>query len=328
MKYVFGPVPSRRLGQSLGIDTIPLKTCNWNCIYCQLGRSKPLNNERKDYIPLSEIISEVKNGLASHLQEEIDWVTFVGSGEPTMHAGIGWLIKEVKKFTDIPIAVITNGSLLFLQSVRTALVNADAVLPSLDAGTPQLYKKINRPHPDVPFERFVDGLIAFRHEFKGQLWVEVMLVKGVNDTEAALKDIAKIMKEVQPDKIHIAMPTRPPAEAWVKPPSEEGIMRATAILGESAQVIHPKEDRFDLSGSDNLLDAIIGIITRHPLSEEQLIRAITRFSAEQRAKTLDDLQASNQAQVIERFGQKFWCVSSSFFPDSRQYKYEYKENVS
>lgn len=316
MKYVYGPVPSRRLGQSLGIDTIPLKTCNWNCIYCQLGRSKPLHNERKDYIPLSEIISEVKRALDSHNPEEIDWVTFVGSGEPTLHAGIGWLIKEVKKITDIPVAVITNGSLLFLQSVRKAVSIADAVLPSFDAGTPELYKKINRPHPDVPFERFLDGLIAFRNEFNGQLWVEVMLVKDMNDTEEALKDVAKGLEQVQPDKVHINLPTRPPAEDWVKTPSEEGIMRATAILGKVAQVIHPQEGKFDLSGSENVVDAIIGIVTRHPMSEKQLLRALASFPNDQRDQIIDTLKITSQVQIIERYGKKFWCGAPSVFPDT------------
>jgi wyosine [tRNA(Phe)-imidazoG37] synthetase (radical SAM superfamily) len=310
-------VPSRRLGQSLGIDTIPPKTCNWNCVYCQLGRSKPLHNERKDYYPLSDMISEIKGALGSIKPEEVDWISFVGSGEPTLHAGIGWLIKEVKKLTDIPVAVITNGSLLFLQSVRKALAAADAVLPSLDAGTPELYKKINRPHPDVPFNRFLDGLIAFQHEFKGHFWLEVMLVKDLNDTQEALTDIAKAIAEIKPDKVHIGVPTRPPAERWVMPPSEEGIMRATAILGEKTNVIHPQEGHFDLSRNDNVVEAIIGIITRHPISEYQLLRAIASFPDEERTKIIDALQTSNQAQVVERFGQKFWCTTSSFFPDTR-----------
>lgn len=316
MNYIFGPVPSRRLGQSLGIDTIPLKTCNWNCVYCQLGRSKPLQNERKVYIPPGEIISEVKTVLASHQPGEIDWITFVGSGEPTLHAGLEVLIQEVKGFTDIPVAVITNGSLLFIQSVRDALVQADAILPSLDAGTPQLFKKINRPHPGVPFERYADGLITFQQEYKGQLWVEVMLVNGLNDTKEALVDIAKILTEVQPDKIHIGMPTRPPVEAWVKPPDEEGIMRSIAILGEVAQVIHPQEGLFDLSGSENAVDAIIGIITRHPMSEDQLLTALNQFPAGEREKTIEALIVSKQAQLIERFGKKFWCATPSVFPDS------------
>jgi wyosine [tRNA(Phe)-imidazoG37] synthetase (radical SAM superfamily) len=316
MNYAFGPVPSRRLGQSLGIDTIPLKTCNWNCIYCQLGRSKPLQNERKVYVPPKEIISEVKTALTSHQPGEIDWITFVGSGEPTLHAGIDRLIKEVKEFTNIPVAVITNGSLLFEQSVRDALYQADAVLPSLDAGTPQLYKKINRPHPSVPFERYVNGLISFRQDYESQFWVEVMLINGLNDTQEALTDIAKILTDVQPDKIHIGMPTRPPVEAWVKPPDEEGIMRAIAILGEVAQVIHPQEGLFDLSGSENAVDAIIGIITRHPMSEDQLLSALTQFPPEERERIIESLLASKKTQRVERFGNKFWCAAPSVFPDS------------
>jgi len=162
MNYVFGPVPSRRLGQSLGVDTIPLKTCNWNCVYCQLGRTMPVTHDLQEYFPSEAILAEIKYALASHEPGDIDWITFVGSGEPTLHAGLGWLIQETKALTIKPIAVITNGSLLYLPSVRQALVEADAVLPSLDAGTPQLYRQINRPHPEATFERLVDGLTAFR----------------------------------------------------------------------------------------------------------------------------------------------------------------------
>jgi wyosine [tRNA(Phe)-imidazoG37] synthetase (radical SAM superfamily) len=318
MEYVFGPVPSRRLGQSLGIDTIPLKTCNWNCVYCQLGRSKPLCNERRDYIPLHVIMSQVERALASHDPEEIDWVTFVGSGEPTLHAGIGWLIQEVKKLTNLPVAVITNGSLLFLPSVRKGLVEADAVLPSLDAGTAELYKKINRPHPDVAFEEYVGGLINFRQEYKGRYWLEVMLVHGLNDTEESLGEIAKWIEKIRPDKIHIGLPTRPPAEKWVLPPDKEGVMRATAILGEVAVVAPPGEGKFVLSESESVVDAIIDIITRHPMSQEQLLRTLADFPSKKRMEILAVLESSEKAQVIERFGQQFWCAAPSVFPDTRK----------
>ncbi|HRE29884.1 MAG TPA: radical SAM protein, partial [Anaerolineales bacterium] len=129
MQYVYGPIPSRRLGQSLGIDLIPLKTCNWNCVYCQLGRSVPLTNERKEYAPRAEVLAEARAALAAHPAGAIDWVSFVGSGEPTLHSGIGWLIREVQAGTDRPVAVITNGSLLHLPEVRRDLATADAVLP-------------------------------------------------------------------------------------------------------------------------------------------------------------------------------------------------------
>jgi wyosine [tRNA(Phe)-imidazoG37] synthetase (radical SAM superfamily) len=318
VKYVFGPVPSRRLGKSLGIDTIPLKTCNWNCVYCQLGRSKPLTNQRKDYIPLSEIISEVEKALATKKTEEIDWITFVGSGEPTLHAGIGWLIKEVKKLTDIPVAVITNGSLLFLKSVRKALYEADAVLPSLDAGTEKLYKKINRPHPDISFNRHLEGLIEFQKEYRGKFWLEVMLVHCLNDTAEALREIASVIETIQPDKVHIGILTRPPVEKWVQPPDQEGIMRATSVLGEVAHVIHPQEGVFDLRGNKDYVEALIGIITRHPMSEEQLSRALGILPGGERDQVFASLATSSKVQIIERFGRRFWCAAPSVFPDTEK----------
>jgi len=227
MAYVFGPVPSRRLGQSLGVDTIPLKTCNWNCVYCQLGRSEPLIDERRDYIPREIIMAEVEEALRSHRPGEIDWVTFVGSGEPTLHSGLGWLIRQVKTLTEIPVAVITNGSLLYLPAVREELAPADAVLPTLDAGSAWLYRQINRPYPALTFERLVDGLKAFRQTYRGKLWIEVMLVKGLNDGEQALRDLAAVLREIGPDEVHVLLPDRPPAETWVQPTDEEGLLRAS-----------------------------------------------------------------------------------------------------
>lgn len=315
MKYVFGPVPSRRLGQSLGIDTIPLKTCNWNCVYCQMGRTQPMTNERKEYLPTQEILTEVKEALDAHKPGEIDWVTFVGSGEPLLHSRIGYLIRTVKGLTDLPVAVITNGSLFYLPEVWEELVAADAVLPTLDAGTEKLYRQINRPHPDVTFDRLIQGLIAFRREYRGRLWVEVMLVKDLNDGEAALDKIAFILNRVQPDEVHINLPTRPPAETWVQPPTEEGLMRAQAILGNVAKVVHPSGGEFDLSGYKSVVDAIIGIITRHPMRQVELERTLERWSPGQVDQALADLEASGRAQVVERFGTRFWSSAPSHYPD-------------
>jgi len=323
MKYVFGPVPSRRLGQSLGIDTIPLKTCNWNCVYCQLGRTVPLTNRRQEYFPRDEILAEVQQALAAHKPGEIDWVTFVGSGEPALHAGLGWLIQKVKELTDtstgsvhrLPVAVITNGALLYLPEVREELAAADAVLPTLDAGNAKLYRKINRPHPDITFERLVDGLIAFREEYQGKLWVEVMLVRGLNDTEEALFEIAAVLKRVQPDEVHINLPTRPPVETWVQPPSEEGLMRALAILGEIARVVHPAEGSFDLSGFESIVDAIVSIITRHPMNEAELRRTLEKWTPGQVDKALQELSSSGRAQVVERYGARFWSASPAHYPE-------------
>ena len=325
MKSVYGPVPSRRLGQSLGIDPIPLKTCNWNCVYCQLGRTRPVVNERKDYVPPGEILAQVREALAVHApgetalasraQRRIDWVTFVGSGEPLLHASLGWLIRQVKSLTELPVAVITNGSLLYLPEVREELAIADAVMPSLDAGTAKLYRQTNRPHPGATFERLFRGLKAFRQEYNGNLWVEVMLVKGLNDTEEALRDIATALRQIRPDEVHINLPTRPPAETWVQPPDENGLMRATAILGSIANVVHPIEGTFDLSGYDSLVDAVIGIITRHPMRQEELERTLARSRPGSVRQVLAELESSGQAQVVERYGVRFWSAAPSYYPD-------------
>ena len=318
MKYVFGPVPSRRLGKSLGIDPLPLKTCNWNCVYCQLGRSLPLTNQRHEYFPRQEIISEVEQALKAHAPGDIDWVTFVGSGETTLHAGIGWLIRQVKVRTHLPVAVITNGSLLYLPEMRRELSPADAVLPSLDAGNSRLYRKINRPHPEVSFKRLIEGMTAFRKEYQGKLWVEVMLVRGLNDTEDALREIAARLENIQPDEVHILQPDRPPGEPWVQPPDEEGLIRTRTILGEVAQVIHPASGSFDLSGAESLLEAVIGIITRHPMREAELIASLEHYSPGDVVTTLEALRNSGKAQVVERLGIRFWSASPAHYPAAEQ----------
>jgi wyosine [tRNA(Phe)-imidazoG37] synthetase (radical SAM superfamily) len=318
MNYVFGPVPSRRLGQSLGIDTIPLKTCNWNCVYCQLGRTQPLVHERKAYFPAAEILAEVRQLLDSHQPGEIDWVTFVGSGEPLLHADLGWMLRQVKTMTELPVAVITNGSLLNRPEVREELSMADAVLPTLDAGSTHLFRQINRPYPELTFIKQVNGLVAFRDEYMGNLWVEVMLVRGLNDTPQALRDLARALLEVRPDAVHLTLPVRPPAETWVEPPTEEGLMRAIAILGEIAEVVHPAEGRFDLRGYEEPIDAMLGIITRHPVRQEELDRALMFWPPEEVRHALEELINNRSIQVIERYGTKFFCSGLASYPNHRQ----------
>lgn len=320
MKHIFGPIPSRRLGQSLGIDPVPFKTCNWNCVYCQLGRSVPLINTRKEYFPKSEIISEVRAALTARQPEEIDWITFVGSGETTLHNGIGWLIRKVKSFAQYPVAVITNGSFLYLPEVREELQAADAVLPTLDAGNTKIYRKINRPWPELTFERMVDGLISFKKSYRGVLWVEVMLVQGLNDSQEALIDIAEILDRIQPDQIQINVPARPPAESWVHPPNQEVLVLARNILGEIAYLIPPAMGVFDLAGEDSLVESILGIITRHPMNEPELHETLARKCPGQGSMILDKLMSSGESQIIERYGERFWVSADAKFSKHSAYR--------
>jgi len=273
-------------------------------------------NERKHYYAPEDILAEVEQTLADHKPGEIDWITFVGSGETTLHSGIGKLIRDAKALTKLPIAVITNGSLLYLLEVRKALSAADAVLPSLDAGNPQLYRHINRPHPGAKYDRLLEGLIAFRNEYQGKFWVEVMLVRDLNDKEFALRELSIALQDIQPDEVHLLQPTRPPAESWVQPPDEEGLLRAAAILGEVAKIVYPASGIFDLSGSITLTEAVIGIITRHPIPETELVHALESWSPDEVAATLSQLEQSGRAQRIERFGTLFWSAASGYYANS------------
>jgi len=309
--FVFGPVPSRRLGRSLGIDPVPLKTCNWNCVYCQLGRSVPVTNERKDYWPPGQIVAEVRRVLQTRSEREIDWVTFLASGEPTLHASLGRMIRDVKAITQIPVAVIINGALLYRPDAQEDLMAADAVLPSLDAGTAALYRAINRPHPECTFDRLVNGLLEFRRAYQGKMWVEVMVVKGLNDTEEALRDLAGLFHKLQPDQVHLTTPVRPPAEPWVEPPDEQGMQRARSFLREWVQPEGLGAGIVKLSGIESLPDALVAVVSRHPMTEAELLRLLPDRSREEVHRALSQLLESGRLQVVERYGQQFWASGRS-----------------
>jgi wyosine [tRNA(Phe)-imidazoG37] synthetase (radical SAM superfamily) len=309
MEAVFGPVPSRRLGQSLGIDLVPFKTCNWNCVYCQLGRTSPFTLERREYMPKTEILVQVQEALTAHAPGEIDWVTFVGSGETCLHSELGWLINAVKQETEIPVAVITNGSLLHLPEVRRALLAADAVMPSLDAASERLYRKINRPHHSLTLEILIGGLKAFRAEYGGQLWAEVMLIKDLNDGVPELKALAAVLEDIGADEIHLLLPTRPPAEAWVEPPDEVSLQRAQFILGKRARLIDETDGTFDLSAEGSVTEALRSILTRHPMCESDLLTTLEKWLPGQSVQTLENLSAAGQIQSVIRRGQRFWSVA-------------------
>ena len=316
LKHTYGPIPSRRLGKSLGVDPISLKTCNWNCVYCQLGRTSPPTTERREYFPAEEIVAEIECALAQHSPGEIDWITFAGSGEPTLHSSIGWIIRRIKSMTKLPVAVITNGSLLYQPDVRHEIRAADAVLPSLDAGSEEVFLKVNRPHASLSFAQHVGGLIAFREEYDGELWVEVMLVHGLNDSEAALTDLAAVLRRARPDEVHINMPVRPPCEPWVKPAENRALRRAVTVFSEIAHVVRPVAGDFDLTGFDNVVDAILAVITRHPMSEAELVATLDLWSPGEVGEALGALRSDDRAQVVTRFGQRFWSSAGALFVDA------------
>lgn len=266
IQYVYGPVPSRRLGISLGISPIPKKTCNYSCIYCQLGRTDRMTNTRRMFFPVEDIMDEFDEALKSNI--EFDVITIVGEGEPTLYLGLGELILEIKKRTSKPVAVITNGALFYDSNLRMELYNADIVLPTLDAYDDASFKKINRPYGTLDFGTVNDGLKIFSKEFQGQLWIELMLIDGINDDNESLRKYAETLKQLRYDKLYINTPVRPPAESDVKAVDHEKIDHAVDILGGIS--IDLLESQGFHSEITNHYEAIMSIIKRHPMNQFEI----------------------------------------------------------
>jgi len=231
--HVFGPVPSRRLGRSLGVDLVPFKTCSYDCIYCQLGRTTNKTIQRKEWVPLDEVVAELKTRLSS----QPDYITLSGSGEPTLYLRTGELIDHIKAMTDVPVAVLTNGSLLWDRAVSEQLMNADLVIPSLDAGDEAMFQAVNRPHEDVFFERMLDGLIEFRRLFRGQYWLEVFLLAGHNAIIAEVQKIADCVSLIKPDRVQLNTATRPTAEDYAVMVERRRLDELAAMFDPTAEVI-------------------------------------------------------------------------------------------
>jgi len=232
-EYIFGPVPSRRLGRSLGIDLVPFKTCSYDCIYCQLGRTTNKTTQRKEWVPIDMVINQLKVKLSS----KPDYITLSGSGEPTLFSRLAELISRIKEITDVPIAVLTNGSLLWLPEVRKALESADLVIPSLDAGSSQIFQYVNRPHTNITFSKMLQGLVDFRKEYSGQYWLEVFLLAGVTTPEIQVNRLKTCIAAIQPDKVQVNTVTRPPAENFAEKVPETQLEAITNLLYNNAEVI-------------------------------------------------------------------------------------------
>ncbi|MGI5172506.1 radical SAM protein [Treponema sp. OMZ 840] len=265
-QYIFGPIPSRRLGRSLGVSPVPEKTCNYTCVYCQLGRTAHMINERRLFYPVDAIIGELKTFLQSGIP--FDVITVVGEGEPTLYSALGELIGHIKLLSQAPVAVITNGALMGDKAVREDLSRADIVLPSLDAFDEESWKKINRPYPRLDFKAALEGLIQFGSEYAGEIWLEIMLVEGINTSDAALAALKKLCGSIRHDRLYINTAVRPPAENWAKPASAETVQKAAALLNGIS--IDRLSDGGFYSNIEDIYEAVISIIRRHPMNRFEI----------------------------------------------------------
>jgi wyosine [tRNA(Phe)-imidazoG37] synthetase (radical SAM superfamily) len=298
VKYIFGAVPSRRLGKSLGVSPIPKKTCNYSCVYCQLGRTNHMTNKRQLFFKLNEIIDEFDEVLKNNI--EFDVVTVVGEGEPTLYLKLGELIFEIKKKTDKPVAVITNGSLLYDADLRSELCQADIVLPTFDAYDDESFKKINRSHGSIDFNKIKEGLKLFSEEFKGQLWLELMLMDGVNDDDESLSKYSEALKEFRYDRLYINTPVRPPAESYIKAVNHDKMDHAVNILGGISIDLLASQG-FHSEIKDDY-EAILSIIKRHPMNQFEIEGFLKARGNKKHNELLNLLKSDNSVTIINYKG--------------------------
>jgi len=234
-KHLYGPVTSRRLGRSLGVDLVPFKTCTYDCVYCQLGRTTDKTLERREYVPAAAILAELEGKLAE--RHKPDYITLAGSGEPTLNSGIGKIIRGIKRLTDIPVAVLTNGSLLWMDEVQEELMAANLVIPSLDAGDNFLFQYVNRPHGGISFEQMAGGLASFTKRFPGEVWLEVLLLAGVTGISTETEKIAALVNGLGVARVQLNTVARPPAEEFALALSPEQLLELKGLFHGPVDVI-------------------------------------------------------------------------------------------
>lgn len=287
-KYIFGPVPSRRLGRSLGVDLVPYKTCTFDCIYCDLGRTTHKTTFRESYVKPEEIRRELELVLPT-LSKKPNYITLSGSGEPTLNQNIGDIIHAIKDLTSIPLAVLTNGSLLSIEEIRRELIEADVVLPTLDAVNDVTFQCLNRPPPLLKIEEIISGLIQFRKQYRGQIWLEVVFCRGINDDRGEIEKLKGVIERIQPDRVQLNTPVRPPAEEFAYPLTTDQLEEIRKKLGDKAEII--SEFAAPLGEEVNSVKdtEILNLIKRRPCTTEDISKALG-LRMDEVVKHLDQLR--------------------------------------
>ncbi|MGC9966286.1 MAG: radical SAM protein [Syntrophobacteraceae bacterium] len=305
MSYIFGPVPSRRLGRSLGIDVIPPKTCSFDCIYCESGPTTRLSVKRENFADPSKILAELDAFLRLH-PNATDVLTFSSAGEPTLYSGIGELIAAIKKaYPRLPLIVLTNGSLLWEPEVRRCLLKADRVVPSLDAVTAGVFHEINRPHPSLEPGQIIEGIRAFRADYKGQLHIEIVLVSGVNDSPEELSALARIIEPIGPDKVELNTVVRPPACTGTLGLTKADMARAASFFSSiDTETVGAFRARAQGCGEEELGARIVETVGRRPCTMAELAASL---GVPEKMVELESARLQSQGKLtVQRFDGKLF----------------------
>ena len=305
-RYLFGPVPSRRFGRSLGVDLSKPKTCSLDCVFCQLGRTGTSSIERKEYVPTGEVIAELKDWLETDGQA--DYITLSGSGEPTLHSGFGEVLAFVRENSSIPALLLTNGTMLYLPEVREGASHASIVKTSLSAWDEASYALVNRPHPELRFDLLVEGEKAFRADYTGKLFLEVFLIKGMNARPEEVKKIAALAKEIAPDRVQLNTAVRPPAEKYAVPLTREEMEGLAELFKPKAEIIAEFKARHGSHFEANQ-DAILAMLKRRPCTAEQLAE-VFGMHLNELSKYLGKLTANQQVLLEQKNGLTYYTVPS------------------
>lgn len=270
---MFGPVPSRRLGRSLGVDLVPYKTCSYDCIYCQLGRTTHKTTEIRGYVPLDDLLAQVRQKLIEIPRP--DYITLSGSGEPTLHSGMKDIIAGIKNMTDIPVAVLTNGSLFWMDEVLDAVRKADLIVPSLDGGDEAMFQRINRPHPDISFEKMIKGLQSLRTHYSGAIWLEVFLVGGISDNPDAVAKMKVLTDRIVPEFIQLNTAIRTPAEDFVRSVGRETMEAMRNVFGDRCEVVADYDKIHERREFHSTRDDILETLQRRPCTIDDLANGLS-----------------------------------------------------
>ena len=304
---IFGPVPSRRLGSSLGINNVPAKTCSYNCVYCQLGRTPGKEFERAPFYKPQEISRETKAKVEKILEagDKIDYLTFVADGEPTLDLNLGREI-EILRPLGFDIAVITNGSLISREDVREELAKADWISLKVDSTKEKVWRRINRPQPTLQLSAILEGMLEFALSFEGELTTETMLVHGLNDKSDQFEELAIFLKQLQPVKAYLSVPTRPPAERWVEPPHEPVLNQAYQVFSEHLPRVEclTGYEATDFSLSGDPAEDILSITAVHPMRHEALVKVLQQRGTD--FSMVDRLLAQGKLLKLDYRGKTFY----------------------
>lgn len=297
MRHVFGPVPSRRLGISLGLDITPYKTCTLDCLYCECGRTTLRTCLRQRFFEPEAILTELREALATI--PHLDFISFSGSGEPTLNSELGFLIGEIKKTTSCRVAVLTNGTLLHLPEVRRDLLAADVVLPSLDAATPSGFQRINQPCEELGIDRIIDGLVSFRREYRGELWLEIFFLMGINTSDSEIDALHAAVKRIGPDRVQLNTLDRPPAYPGVQAPSLSFLEGIRATWNDlPVEIIKRVRQRQEINAFNRDLErSILDTIRRRPLTLEDLT-TVTGMTGKQLFPYIDVLEKEKKIRPV------------------------------